>query len=109
MRTKRQDSLISGIDQDLRMLEEALRQHDIKTAIICVSTARAQVRYLIDARLPLKPKRTLRQYTLDGELVATHKNCADASRAIDGRATRQDISLAARGKAHAAGGYRWQW
>lgn len=56
-----------------------------------------------------KPKRTLHQYTLDGELVATHKSCAAAAEATGNRATRQDISLAARGKAHAAGGYRWQW
>lgn len=64
--------------------------------------------HLAEAISLLTP-RVLHQYTLDGELVATHKNCADASRAIDSRATRQDISLAARGKAHAAGGYRWQW
>lgn len=63
----------------------------------------------IEELLTLKPKRTVKQYTLDGGLIAEYKNCAVASRAIGNRVTRQDISLAARGKAHAAGGYRWEW
>lgn len=63
---------------------------------------------LAEAVSILTPK-LLKQYTLDGVFVAEHKNCAVASRAIGNRATRQDISLAARGKAHAAGGYRWKW
>jgi hypothetical protein len=71
--------------------------------------AKERVKMLQEQLAAAKPKRTVKQYTLDGVFVAEHKSCAAAAEAIGNRATRQDISLAARGKAHAAGGYRWKW